>query len=169
MTALTRLLVAFCEVYRREAQIAASKPLSERTVSQRIFRGEADKIARMRSGGDVTTATFVEAVEWLDRNWPDGREKPEQFKVVLSSLRDWQGAMDGLNGVAAAKVEAVHRAIRSDRTIRLRQLAELGYSTKEAAEAVGISYIAARNTAMRHGFQFRAERKRAQLGAQDVA
>lgn len=158
MTALTRLLLSFCEVYRREAQILSGKPLSERTVSLRIFRGEADKIHRIRSGGDVTTATFIEAVKWLEQNWPLGRPKPPAIAWVLGSFSVWQSATDDLEA-DASKVEAVHRAIRSDRAVRLKELAELGYSTREAAQAVGVSYIAARNAAIRHGFQFRSERK----------
>lgn len=49
--------------------------LSDTTLSSRMFK-DSKKLAALRSGSDITTVRFNDAVMWFSENWPEGAEWP---------------------------------------------------------------------------------------------
>jgi len=41
-----------------------------------VLLGSGARIAKIRNGGDVNTATYERAMLWLSENWPDGCDWP---------------------------------------------------------------------------------------------
>ena len=61
------------------ASLFAAQPeggASLSTVSSRIFN-DGKALARITSGGDLTTGNFEKALRWFSANWPDGAAWPE--------------------------------------------------------------------------------------------
>lgn len=49
--------------------------LSDTTLSFRMFK-DSKKLAALRSGSDITTGRFNDAVQWFSDNWPEGAVWP---------------------------------------------------------------------------------------------
>jgi len=71
MTSLEAFLKCF-SVY------AEAKNLRESSLSTYIF-GNGQKIAILRSGGDLGTKQFEKAMRWLSKHWPDDTPWPSDI------------------------------------------------------------------------------------------
>lgn len=49
--------------------------VEEKTVSSRVF-ADSKKLAALRSGADITTGRFNQALIWFSDNWPDAEPWP---------------------------------------------------------------------------------------------
>jgi hypothetical protein len=62
-------LISIVDEYRRVTGT------EDRTVSSRVF-ADSKKLGALRSGADITTSRFNDAVMWFSENWPNGAVWP---------------------------------------------------------------------------------------------
>jgi hypothetical protein len=63
-------LLLISDAYQRASGVA------EKTVSGRVF-ADSKKLGALRTGADLTTARFNEAIHWFSDNWPAGAVWPD--------------------------------------------------------------------------------------------
>lgn len=66
-------LLKLADEYQRAAGV------SDTTLSFRIFK-DSKKLAALRSGSDITTGRFNDALHYLSANWPDGAAWPNDVQ-----------------------------------------------------------------------------------------
>lgn len=63
-------LLTIVDEYRRVTRT------EDRTVSSRVF-ADSKKLSALRTGADITTSRFNDAVVWFSKNWPEGAVWPD--------------------------------------------------------------------------------------------
>lgn len=64
-------LLALADAFKK------ADPVSDTTLSFRMFK-DSKKLAALRSGSDITTGRFNDAVQWFSDNWPDDAVWPSE-------------------------------------------------------------------------------------------
>lgn len=61
----------------------AVDPVSDTTLSFRVFK-DSKKLAALRTGSDITTGRFNDALQWFGDNWPNGAVWPANIPRPLT-------------------------------------------------------------------------------------
>jgi hypothetical protein len=57
----------------------AAAPVPDTTLSFRVFK-DSKKLAALRTGSDITTGRFNDALTWFADNWPESAEWPSDVQ-----------------------------------------------------------------------------------------
>lgn len=74
-------LISIADEYRR------ATGAEDRTVSSRVF-ADSKKLGALRSGADITTSRFNDAVMWFSENWPEGANWPDGIDRPLKEAAE---------------------------------------------------------------------------------
>lgn len=91
---LKLLLLKLAENY------AGVRGLSLSRVSTLVF-SDGKVLARLSSGGDITTGRFEGAIEWFGANWPDGHLWPSDVPKQISEMVSPVGSSAGEAGASS--------------------------------------------------------------------